>query len=356
MSASFTPKKSPNEPKLKALFVAGALFFAGITVESAQAAVVTSVRPLGFIAAAIADGVTPTDVLLPDGASPHDYALRPSDVQRLQSAELVIWVGPEMEAFLTKPLASHAASQQIALTSLPAIQSALIKESERHDDAHSAAAEHDHHDAEDHDEADHQHAHGGADAHHDHDADDAADAHEGHHHGEYNMHIWLSPEMAKQTAIAIHARLLELMPQKKDKLDANLLNFTDQLGQTEEKVVNMLAPVKGKGYFVFHDAYGYFEKRFGLSPLGYFTINPAIQPGAQRLHQIRTQLVEQKAVCVFAEPQFRPAVINAVAKGTEVRIGVLDPLGSNIALSKDSYAEFLLQLSDQYSRCLEKRS
>lgn len=193
MSASFTAKKSPNEQKLKALFVAGALFFAGITVESAQAAVVTSVRPLGFIAAAIADGVTPTEVLLPDGASPHDYALRPSDVQRLQSAELVIWVGPEMEAFLTKPLASHAASQQIALASLPAIQSALIKESEHHDDAHAEAAEHDHHDGADHDDADghhaHEHAHGSADAHHEHDADEADDAHEGHHHGEYNMHI-----------------------------------------------------------------------------------------------------------------------------------------------------------------------
>ncbi|MCW2479140.1 zinc ABC transporter substrate-binding protein ZnuA [Candidatus Symbiopectobacterium sp. NZEC135] len=350
MSASFTPKKSPNEQKLKALFVAGALLFAGAAAESAQAAVVTSVRPLGFIAAAIADGITPTEVLLPDGASPHDYALRPSDVQRLQSADLVIWVGPEMEAFLTKPLASHAASPQIALASLPAIQSALIKESEHHDDEHADEEEHEHHDA------DHQHAHGSAEAHHDHGADEDADAHEEHHHGEYNMHIWLSPEMAKQTAIAIHAKLLELMPQKKDKLDANLLNFTDQLAQTEEKVVNMLAPVKGKGYFVFHDAYGYFEKRFGLSPLGAFTINPAIQPGAQRLHQIRTQLVEQKAVCVFAEPQFRPAVINAVAKGTDVRTGVLDPLGSNIALSKDSYAEFLLQLSDQYSRCLEKRS
>ncbi len=354
MPASFTPKKSPNEQKLKALFVAGALFFAGITVESAQAAVVTSVRPLGFIAAAIADGVTPTEVLLPDGESPHDYALSPSDVQRLQSAELVIWVGPEMEAFLTKPLASHSAAPQISLAGLPAIQNALIKESGHHDDEHAEAEEHDHHDAADHDDADHQHEHGSADAHHDHGADE--DAHEGYHHGEYNMHIWLSPEMAKQTAITIHAKLLELMPQKKDKLDANLLNFTDQLAQTEEKVVNMLAPVKGKGYFVFHDAYGYFEKRFGLSPLGYFTINPAIQPGAQRLHQIRTQLVEQKAVCVFAEPQFRPAVINAVAKGTDVRIGVLDPLGSNIALSKDSYAEFLLQLSDQYSRCLEKRS
>ncbi|MGL9759710.1 MAG: zinc ABC transporter substrate-binding protein ZnuA [Symbiopectobacterium sp.] len=337
MRASSTQKKSLNEQKLKALFVTGALFFSGITVESAQAVVVTSIRPLGFIAAAIADGVMPTDVLLPDGASPHGYALRPSDVQRLRSAELIIWVGPEMEAFLTKLLASHfAAASEISLASLPAIQSALIKESKHYENKHAEAEENESHDAADHNDA---------------------DAHEGHHHGEYNMHIWLSPEIAKQIAAAIHAKLLELMPQKKDKLDENLLNFTDQLAQTEEKVVNMLEPVKGKGYFVFHDAYGYFERRFGLSPLGYFTINPAIQPGAQRLHQIRTQLVEQRAVCVFAdEPQFRPAVINIVAKGTDVRTGVLDPLGSNIALSKDSYAEFLLQLSGQYSRCLEKKS
>lgn len=118
----------------------------------------------------------------------------------------------------------------------------------------------------------------------------------------------------------------------------------------------MLAPVQGKGYFVFHDAYGYFEKHYGLSPLGYFTVNPEIQPGAQRLHQIRTQLVEHKAVCVFAEPQFRPAVINAVAKGTDVRSGVLDPLGSTIALGRDSYADFLLQLSNQYVSCLEEKS
>lgn len=193
------------------------------------------------------------------------------------------------------------------------IQRALIKENEHHGEEHADEAGHEHHESADHDEDDHQHVHGSVESHHDHAADEAADEHEGHHHGEYNMHIWLSPEMA----IAIHAKLLELMPQKKDKLDANLLNFTDQLAQTEEKVVNMLTPVKGKSYFVFHDAYGYFEKRFGLSPLGYFTINPAIQPGAQHLHQIRTQLVEQKAVCVFAEPQFRPAVINAVAKGTE---------------------------------------
>ncbi len=312
---------------LKRVMLASALLIAN-PFNIASAAVVTSVRPLGFIASAIADGVLPTEVLLPDGASPHDYALRPSDVQRLRSADLVIWVGPEMEAFLSKPLTQVADNKQIALAQLPSVMPLLMKGNE--DDEHEGEG-----DGHDHDHAKDNH-------------------HDEHHHGEYNMHIWLSPTIAKQSAIAIHDRLLELMPQNKDKLDANLRRFEDQLAQNEKNIATMLKPTQGKGYFVFHDAYGYFEKHFGLSPLGHFTVNPEIQPGAQRLHQIRTQLVEHKAVCVFAEPQFRPAVINAVAKGTDVRSGTLDPLGSGIVLGKDSYVNFMSQLSNQYVSCLKQ--
>lgn len=307
---------------LQRTLLASALLMAG-PLSSASAAVVTSIRPLGFIASAIADGVTPTEVLLPDGASPHDFALRPSDIQRLRSADLVLWVGPDMEAFLNKALVPISATRKLAISELPAVKPLLMKGEE--DDDHEHAGE----------------AHNHADDDH------------GHHHGEYNMHVWLSPEIAKVTAIAIHDRLLELMPQNKDKLDANLRQFENLLTQTDKNVGNMLTPVQGKGYFVFHDAYGYFEKHYGLSPLSHFTVNPEIQPGAQRLHQIRTQLVEQKAVCVFAEPQFRPAVINAVAKGTKVRSGTLDPLGIGIALEKDSYGKFLTQLSNQYVSCLK---
>jgi len=307
---------------LQRTLLASALLMAG-PLSSASAAVVTSIRPLGFIASAIADGVTPTEVLLPDGASPHDFALRPSDIQRLRSADLVLWVGPDMEAFLTKALVPISADRKLAISELPAVKPLLMKGE----------------DDDDHDHADEAHNH--------------ADDDHGHHHGEYNMHVWLSPEVAKVTAIAIHDRLLELMPQNKDKLDANLRQFENLLTQTDKNVGNMLTPVQGKGYFVFHDAYGYFEKHYGLSPLGHFTVNPEIQPGAQRLHQIRTQLVEQKAVCVFAEPQFRPAVINAVAKGTKVRSGTLDPLGIGIALGKDSYGKFLTALSNQYVSCLK---
>ncbi|MFO6300184.1 zinc ABC transporter substrate-binding protein ZnuA [Rahnella selenatireducens] len=304
-----------QKKSVKRMLLAAAILSSG-AVFSIQAAVLASVRPLGFIAAAIADGVMPTEVLLPDGASPHDFALRPSDIQRMRTADLVVWVGPEMEAFMTKSAAQLPPNRQVEIAALPAVKPMLIKGSD--DD------EHDH----DHDDGDH-------------------------HHGEYNMHVWLSPEIARETAIVIHNKLVQLVPQKKQQLDENLSHFEETLTKADKNLGNILQPVQGKGYFVFHDAYGYFEKHFGLSPLGHFTINPEIQPGAQRLHLIRTQLVEQKATCVFAEPQFRPAVITAVAQGTKVRMGTLDPLGSGIELGADSYVNFLSQLTNQYLSCLK---
>lgn len=302
--------------------------FATSAALPAHADIVASIKPVGFIASAIADGVTPVEILLPDGASEHDYALRPSDVKRLQNADLVVWVGPEMEAFMTKSAAALPAKKNLEIVQIPGVKTMLLRggEDDDHDDHEAAEHNHDHHDDEGH--------------HH-------------HHHGEFNMHLWMSPEIAKKTAVAIHGKLLELMPQDKAKLDANLQHFEAELADTDKRIISQLAPVKDKGYFVFHDAYTYFEKHYGLSPTGHFTVNPEIQPGAQRLHQIRTQLVEKKAVCVFAEPQFRPAVIDAVARGTEVRKGTLDPLGTDISLGKDSYVKFLSQLSSQYETCLK---
>ncbi|HDG1689745.1 TPA: zinc ABC transporter substrate-binding protein ZnuA [Kluyvera georgiana] len=309
------------------LFAALSVALWGSAAQRADAAVVASLKPLGFIASAIADGVTETQVLLPDGASEHDYSLRPSDAKRLQNADLVVWIGPEMEAFMDKSTQSISAGKKVTIAQLDGVKPLLMKGAD--DDGDEGA-----------EEGDHDHAHG-----------EKGDAH--HHHGEYNMHLWLSPEIARLSAVAIHDKLVELMPQSRARLDANLKDFEANLAATDKQVANELAPVKGKGYFVFHDAYGYYEKHYGLTPLGHFTVNPEIQPGAQRLHQIRTQLVEQKATCVFAEPQFRPAVVESVARGTNVRMGTLDPLGTNIQLSKESYPAFLAQLATQYASCLK---
>ena len=305
------------------LFAALSAALWGSATQAANAAVVASLKPLGFIASAIADGVTDTEVLLPDGASEHDYSLRPSDVKRLQGADLVVWIGPEMEAFMEKSVKNIPNAKQVTIAQLNDVKPLLMKGADDDDDDHG------HNDA----------------------GSEKSDEH--HHHGDYNMHLWLSPEIARASAVAIHEKLVELMPQSRAKLDANLKDFEAQLASTETQVGNELAPLKGKGYFVFHDAYGYFEKQFGLTPLGHFTVNPEIQPGAQRLHEIRTQLVEQKATCVFAEPQFRPAVVESVARGTSVRMGTLDPLGTNIKLGKTSYSEFLSQLANQYASCLK---
>ncbi|MEQ4986640.1 zinc ABC transporter substrate-binding protein ZnuA [Proteus vulgaris] len=284
---------------------------------SVQADVVASIRPIGFIAAAIADGVTPTEVLLPDGASPHDYALKPSDLKKITSADLMVWIGPDMEVFLDRPLNRLTDNHKLALAETNEIKSLLLKDDD--DNVHKHEENHEHHS-----------------------------------HGDYNMHIWLSPEIALSSAKQIHERLIALYPDKKELLDVNLGKFSEQLKQTDKNLVNILSPVRNKGYFVFHDAYGYFEKHYNLKPLGHFTINPEIQPGAQKLHQIRTQLVEQKATCIFAEPQFRPTVIETVAKGTGVKMGVLDPLGSGIALTQESYVKFLTQLANQYASCLNE--
>ncbi len=305
------------------LFAALSVALWGSAAHRADAAVVASIKPLGFIASAIADGVTDTQVLLPDGASEHDYSLRPSDVKRLQNADLVVWIGPDMEAFMAKSVQGTPEAKKVTIANLAKVKPLLQKGSDDDGDEH------------------------------DHDHDDGENSDHHHHHGDYNMHLWLSPEIAQASAVAIHEKLVELMPQSRAKLDANLHAFEAQLAATDKQVGTELAPLKGKGYFVFHDAYGYYEKHYGLTPLGHFTVNPEIQPGAQRLHEIRTQLVEQKATCVFAEPQFRPVVVEAVARGTSVRMGTLDPLGTSIKLGKESYSQFLTQLANQYASCLK---
>ena len=278
-----------------------------------NAAVLTSIKPLAFISAAITDGVTQTDVLLPDGASPHTYALRPSDIKRLRDAELVVWIGKDMEVFLDKPLQSIAPEKKLTLTDLKSIDVLLLKNTESSD--------------------------------HDHDHD--------HDHGATDMHIWLSPVIAKQIATELHHKLVGFYPTQKAILDANLQFFIQELEQGEQNVGRMLQPLKGKGYFVFHDAYQYFEHYFGLTQSGHFTINPEIQPGAQKLHQIRTTLVKQNVQCVFAEPQFKPAIIGSVTQGLKVKQGILDPMGTNIKISKESYLMFMNQLSSQFKNCLK---
>ncbi len=137
------------------------------------------------------------------------------------------------------------------------------------------------------------------------------------------------------------------------KLDSNLQQFETALAATDKQVSNELAPLKGKGYFVFHDAYGYFEKHYGLTSLGHFTVNPEIQPGAQRLHEIRTQLVEQKATCVLLSHSSGQRLSKLLPGARLCAWGPWIHWGQELRWVKTSYPQFLTQLANQYSSCLK---
>ena len=294
----------------------------GATAVS-NADVLTTVKPLGFIANAITDGVTETKVLLPVSASPHDYSLKPSDVEQLQSAQLVVWIGEEMESFLEKSIEKLPKEKILALEDVPAIKELVEHSGEEKEDKH----DHKH---------DHKHSH-------DH----------GHSHDE-DWHIWLSPKAGEQIAEQIAERLSQQLPEQKAKIAENLANFKATLATKNSEIAKQLEPVKSKGYYTFHDAYGYFEDAYGLKSLGSFTINPTVAPGAKTLNAIKKSIAQKQAQCLFAEPQFTPKVIESLSKGTSAKVGQLDPLGAKIELSREAYPQFLQSLADQFSDCLSK--
>ena len=291
-------------------------------ILNANANIISSVKPIAFITQAISDGVTNTDILLPDGTSPHTYSLKPSDLAKIKTAELIIWVGEDLETFMPTVLKNIDKNKQIELMDIPTIKSLLRTSTNNHDQQKS----HTHNNDSDHD-----------------------------HRGEYDEHIWLSPKIANEIAQAVHDKLISIYPDKKDIFDENLNEFTVKLAETEQNIAKKLINVQNSGYFVFHDAYGYFESQFGLKNLGSFTINPAVQPGVQTVYAIKRELKEHQAVCVFREPQFSPAVIEKIVNGTDVRIGELNPLGTDITLSKNAYSQFLLRLTQQLLDCLDKK-
>ncbi|ACL32541.1 zinc ABC transporter substrate-binding protein ZnuA [Glaesserella parasuis] len=298
-----------------------------------NADVLTTVKPLGFIANAITDGVTETKVLLPTSASPHDYSLKPSDVEQLQSAQLVVWIGEEMETFLEKSIEKLPKEKVLTLEDVPAIKELVEHSGEEKEDKHDHKHDHKH---------EHKHSHNHA--HHDH-------SHDGHSHDE-DWHIWLSPKASEHIAEQIAERLSQQLPEQKAKIAENLANFKATLATKNSEIAKQLEPVKSKGYYTFHDAYGYFEEAYGLKSLGSFTINPTVAPGAKTLNAIKKSIAQKKAQCLFAEPQFTPKVIESLSKGTSAKVGQLDPLGAKIELSKNAYPEFLQSLADQFGVCL----
>lgn len=320
-------------PRILPLVVS--LLLSGVLLPAqAEVKVLTSIKPLQLIAAAIQDGTGEPAVLLPPGASPHHYALRPSDLRQVRDATLVYWIGPSLEAFLPAVLKERQ-GPSVAVQDLPGLHLRRF------------GAEHEHGD-DDHDEAhgdEHGHAQGGEPEYaHDHD----------HRPGSLDAHLWLAPANARVIATRLAADLSQADPANAARYAANLEAFEAQLTAKDQALRAQLAPVAGKPYFVFHEAFDYFEEAYGLAHRGVFALGADVQPGARHVAAMREELKAAGPTCVFTEPPLQPKIATTLSSGLPVTLVELDPLGARVAVNGQGYAGLLQGVADTLSGCLAK--
>lgn len=321
--------------------------------------VVASIKPVHSLVSAVMGDVGAPDLLIEGAASPHGYSLRPSEAAALQSADLVFWIGPDLETFLDGTL--DTLSADAAHVSLMTAEGATLLEVREggafdahdhdhdHDDGHSED-DHAHDDDHDHDHDDHAHDDDHADDDHGHD-------HAGHSHDDghtHDAHLWLDPQNAAVFVTAIEAALSEADPENAEVYAENATATIERLNALEADIAARLAPHAETGFIVFHDAYQYFENRFDLSAAGAITVNPEVMPGPDRLREIQDRIGELGAACVFAEPQFEPKLIDVVTEGTEARSGVLDPVGATLTPGPELYFELIGEMAGAFEACLSE--
>jgi len=312
-----------------------------ITGVNAEIKVVTTIQPLHSLISNVMGNKGKLDLILEGTASPHSFTLKPSHAKMLENADAIFWIDKDLESFLEKPLKSIPKKAKVVhLMDISGLEIHKFREKNiygGHDDHDKHGHKEDKHD--DHDKHGHK-----EDKHDDHDKHGHA-----HAHGEFDVHIWLDPNNAKVIVKEVANQLATLDSKNSDFYKENskkTINKLDNLINKIDKSIN-----KKASFVTFHDAYQYFEKRFGVEALGALTINTDIQPGAKQIEEIQ-HLVEDKNIkCIFSEPQFNPKLINMIAKSSGAKTGILDPLGSSYKPGNDLYFNLINDLYENLNKC-----
>lgn len=298
-----------------------------LAVNPALAApkVIASVVPVHGIVSAVMGETGQPELLLSGSMSEHRATFTPQQIAELGKADVVFIIGQGLEAKLSQISGSEAVNGKrfVELSEATGISTLPIRE-------------------------------GGAWEAHDHDHGDDHDHAEEEKEGvlSFDPHVWLDPQNAKAMAEAVAAELSKADPQNAATYTSNADNFVRSLDAVSTQITAELAPVKTVPYVVFHDAYQYFENRFGLAAAGSISDVSARAPSAKRLREIRGKIKDVKAACVFREPQYDGKVVQTVIEGTGARDGVLDPLGADITPGPEAYQQLLAQLAKSLKACL----
>lgn len=312
----------PLPRSLPAALALAAAFAALPASPHAEPRVVADILPVHSIVARVMDGAGVPSLVVPPGASPHGHALRPSEAAALEDADLVVWVGPGLTPWLEGPLDALAgAAERLTLAEITALERLEIREGtafEAHEEGH-----------------DHDHGH-------DHGAEAA----------QIDPHLWLDPQNAATIAAALADTLAAADPANAALYAANAGAFEAEMTALAAEIETLIAPARGQDYFVFHDAYQYFERRFDVPAAGSIALSDAESPRAQRVAEIRTRFTDGDIACVFAEPQFEPGLVTTLIEGTDTRTGTLDPVGTGLEPGAALYPALIRGLAENLADCL----
>lgn len=315
------------------LLLATTLLWAVASHAEGQPRIVTSLKPLELLVRAVAHDQVQVTTLVPAGSSPHTYQLRPSERRDLASADLVFWVGPGMENFLTRLLTGpDFRNRTVALA-------ALEDDAEHHDDHGHDHAGHD----------DDQHGHDQepeVEAAHDH----------GHDHGDgEDPHIWLDPALARQMAQHIAHHLKELEGVDAAAIDQHLAAFNHDLDGVEQEILSELKLARELAIFTYHDAFRRFAEHYGLTIAGVLTLSPERTPGARHLAEVQKRLNSATQACLLTEPQFNRQWWDSLMSDVDIPVSTWDPLAGDIEASPQGYTLFQQSLANAVMACLDER-
>lgn len=315
--------------------------------------VATDIAPVHGLVARVMEGLGAPHLVVRPGASPHGYSMRPSEARALDRAQVVFWVGPELEPWLEGSIHTLAADAVIVtLLDAPETGTLTFREGtafapHAHDEAHDEHGDEDHDEA-GHDDHDQDHAEDHDEDHADGHGEETAHAHD---HDGIDPHAWLDPENAKAWLGIIAAELARLDPDNAERYAANATAGTAEIDAAMDDVRAMLAPVRDMRFVVFHDAYQYFESRFGISAVGAISLGDATDPGPARIEEIRETVTELDVTCVFSEPQFNQDLVRTVLDGTGGHSGTIDPLGTGIPTGPDFYPALIRAVGEEMAAC-----
>ena len=304
--------------------------------------VVTTIKPLHSLISRIMETRGEPQLIIEGTNNPHTFVFKPSHAKMIEEADIVFWIGEDLEAFMEKPLNSLAKdTKKIAFMDSESIEKLKFREENIFDD-HDDHDDHDGHKDDDHDDHD---DHDG----HDDEHDDHAGHHDGHNHGEFDAHIWLDPENAKEMVKIIRDELIKIDPEGQRQYSVNAAGATLELDNLINNVEKELS--KDISYIVFHDAYQYFETRFGVKSAGALTLNPDVLPGAKQIADIQDLISDKGIKCIFSEPQYNPKIIETLGNDMNISTGVMDPLGAFIDTGPTMYVELINGIANSIKDC-----